>query len=45
MTGDLFPEAVVDPSVDSDKRYGHPGNREGVGVGSPAFGSVLLVWR
>ena len=26
-------------------RYGHPGNREGVGVGSPAFGSVLLVWR
>jgi DNA N-6-adenine-methyltransferase (Dam) len=26
-------------------RFGHPGNREGVGVGSPKFGCVLLVWR
>ena len=26
-------------------RFGHPGNREGVGVGSPPFGCVLLVWR
>lgn len=26
-------------------RFGHPGNPEGVGVGSPPFGCVLLVWR
>lgn len=26
-------------------RFGHPSNREGVGVGSPPFGCVLLVWR
>lgn len=26
-------------------KYGHPGNRNGVGVGSPPFGCVLLVWR
>lgn len=26
-------------------RFGLPGNREGVGVGSPPFGCVLLVWR
>lgn len=26
-------------------RYGHPGNARGVGVGSPPFASVLLVWR
>lgn len=26
-------------------RFGMPGNREGVGVGSPPFGCVLLVWR
>ncbi len=26
-------------------RFGHPGNSEGVGVGSPPFGCVLLVWR
>lgn len=26
-------------------KFGHPGNREGVGVGSPPFGCVLLVWR
>lgn len=26
-------------------RYGHPGNREGIGVDSPPFASVLLVWR
>lgn len=26
-------------------RFGHPGNRDGVGVGSPPFGCVLLVWR
>lgn len=25
-------------------RFGHPGNPEGVGVGSPPFGCVLLVW-
>ncbi len=25
--------------------YGHPGNRDGIGVGSPPFASVLLVWR
>lgn len=25
--------------------FGHPGNPEGVGVGSPPFGCVLLVWR
>lgn len=25
--------------------FGHPGNREAVGVGSPPFGCVLLVWR
>ena len=29
----------------SRTRFGHPGNREGVGVGSPPFGCVLLVWR
>lgn len=26
-------------------RFGHPGNPEGVGVGSPMFGCVLLIWR
>ncbi len=26
-------------------RFGHPGNVEGHGVGSPPFGCVLLVWR
>jgi hypothetical protein len=26
-------------------KFGHPGNRDGVGVGSPPFGCVLLVWR
>lgn len=26
-------------------RFGHPGNPEGVGVGSPPFACVLLVWR
>lgn len=26
-------------------KYGHPGNKDGIGVGSPPFGSVLLVWR
>lgn len=26
-------------------RFGHPGNPEGVGVGSPPFGCVLLVFR
>ena len=26
-------------------RFGHPGNPKGVGVGSPPFGCVLLVWR
>lgn len=26
-------------------RFGHPGNRDGIGVGSPPFGCVLLVWR
>ena len=25
--------------------FGHPGNPEGVGVGSPSFFSVLLIWR
>lgn len=25
--------------------FGHPGNRDGVGVGSPPFTCVLLVWR
>lgn len=25
--------------------FGHPGNPLGVGVGSPEFGCVLLVWR
>lgn len=26
-------------------KFGHPGNRDGGGVGSPPFGCVLLVWR
>jgi hypothetical protein len=26
-------------------RFGHPGNRDGIGAGSPKFGCVLLVWR
>lgn len=26
-------------------RFGHPGNPEGLNVGSPPFGCVLLVWR
>jgi hypothetical protein len=26
-------------------RFGHPGNPEGIGVGSPPFCCVLLVWR
>lgn len=26
-------------------KFGHPGNRDAVGVGSPPFGCVLLVWR
>jgi hypothetical protein len=26
-------------------KFGHPGNPRGVGVGSPPFGCVLLVWR
>ncbi len=26
-------------------RFGMPGNRDGVGVGSPPFGCVCLVWR
>lgn len=26
-------------------KFGHPGNREAVGVGSPPFGCVLLVWK
>lgn len=26
-------------------RFGHPGNPQGIGVGSPPFGCVLLVWR
>ena len=26
-------------------RFGHPGNRDGIGVGLPPFGCVLLVWR
>lgn len=26
-------------------RFGHPGNRDAIGVGSPPFGCVLLVWR
>lgn len=26
-------------------KFGLPGNRDGVGVGSPPFGCVLLVWR
>lgn len=26
-------------------RFGMPGNPEGIGVGSPPFGCVLLVWR
>ena len=26
-------------------KFGHPGNRDAVGVGSPPFGGVLLVWR
>ena len=25
-------------------KFGHPGNRDGIGVGSPPFGCVLLVW-
>lgn len=25
-------------------KFGHPGNKEAVGVGSPPFGCVLLVW-
>lgn len=25
--------------------YGHPGNRNAIGVGSPPFASCLLVWR
>lgn len=27
------------------QKFGHPGNRDAVGVGSPPFGCVLLVWR
>ena len=26
-------------------KFGHPGNPKGIGVGSPPFGCVLLVWR
>lgn len=26
-------------------RFGHPGNVRGLGVGSPPFGCVLLLWR
>jgi hypothetical protein len=26
-------------------KFGHPGNRDAVGVGSPPFGCVLLCWR
>lgn len=26
-------------------KFGHPGNRDAVGVGSPPFGCVLLIWR
>lgn len=26
-------------------KFGHPGNRDAMGVGSPPFGCVLLVWR
>lgn len=26
-------------------KFGHPGNRDAAGVGSPPFGCVLLVWR
>lgn len=26
-------------------KFGHPGNPKGVGVGSPPFGCVLLIWR
>lgn len=31
--------------IPSRVRFGHPGNRDGVKVGSPPFGCVLLVWR
>lgn len=47
---------LYDESLDADARlttrflpgrikFGHPGNREAHGVGSPPFGCVLLVWR
>lgn len=36
LTGHFLPGRV---------NFGHPGNPEGIGVGSPPFGCVLLVWR
>ncbi len=50
MIADMFPEAEVSTSLMTHflpgrTRFGHPGNVEGVGVGSPPFGCVLLVFR
>lgn len=36
---------LTDHFLPGRTRFGHPGNPEGVGVGSPPFGCVLLVWR
>lgn len=39
------PSYITTYFLKSRTRFGLPGNREGVGVGSPPFGCVLLVWR
>ena len=40
-----FPVEFFTRFLSGRTRFGHPGNPEGVGVGSPPFGCVLLVWR
>lgn len=43
---DRLPNAVLHTyHLPTRIKFGHPGNRDAVGVGSPPFGCVLLVWR
>lgn len=43
---DRLPSAVLHTyHLPTRIKFGHPGNRDAVGVGSPPFGCVLLVWR
>lgn len=42
---DRIPYGLITHFLPGRTKFGHPGNPKGVGVGSPPFACVLLVWR